>query len=592
MRYLNVLKRVVRFGWRFLVWGFAGFGFLVALLIAVLGAQVSKFMEPDIRLNREMVLTLDIRDFVLSDSLLFPASGRGSALTPLNLHILAERAAKDERVRALAVRVSSQDLPFFILPGHAQQIAASLRNFRTSGKPVWVFSEQLNGRSLLPLLLATSGDRRWIAPSAFVDLTGMRIERFYFAEALEKLGVRADFERREEYKSGSEPFTRSRMSQSVRENLQKMLDGLYAQTQSQSARQAGIAAVRLALLAEEHGIITPIQAKQAGIFTDIGHKTDFDKALTELWPEARRIAALDYLRRSPKPEGPEIAVLHAVGAIAASQSGGGQQIAADSVLRHIERLRERENVAALLLYLDSPGGGYDSSLAIWRALRKWRMDTGKPVIVLMGGTAASGGYMIASAAERIFAQPATITGSIGVFGGKIANNGLLEKLGVQAESLTSGPHTGLWSFSAPLTSAERAIRARAFDAIYDNFLSIVSESRNLPENRLRLLAGGRIWLGSEAVQNGLVDSAGGFAQAIEYLRERLGPDFIKQDDDFSFIELRPDWREQLGNFRQFLVQARAVLRVFSRQQILEIAPFTLHPSLGDMNFGSKDELGR
>ena len=435
-----------------------------------------------------------------------------------------DRAAADPRVAGLIVDLSHARPSL----AAAQELRAAVARFRAAGKYTAVFADSFSehDRATQAYFLATAFERIWMQPSGALDVAGYRAETPFFADLLKNLGVQAEFSQRHEYKGAADGFRLSRMPPAMRQMLTGLLDDLQRQTIEGVAesRKLEPAQVKAAMTRTP---IFPDEALDAKLIDRIGYRD-------QLIASARQTLGggnptLDFARYAAetKPSAPAddarmIAVIGLSGPILrgrAPESGlGGGQIHGDTAAEAIDRAARDRRVAAILLRIDSPGGSYVASDTVWRAVKMARSG-GKPVIASLGGVAASGGYFIAMAADRIITEPATITGSIGVVGGKFVISELLEKLGVHIDSVEAAPNAGAFSLTQPFTPEQRARFEESLDRIYTDFTSRVATDRKLDPTKLDAIARGRVWTGAQAIDLGLADALGGLEEAVSAARK-------------------------------------------------------------------------
>lgn len=465
-------------------------------------------------------------------------SGRddGTPVTLFRMTQAVHRAAEDDSVKALVLLCDGSSAGW----AKAQEVRWAVQAFKESGKPVWAFLE-LAGRE--DYYIASLADRIVIQPESFLELSGLRMEVMFFKSALDKLGVATDLIRTGKYKSAGEPFSRDEMSPEWREVLNKTLDEFYRQLLEGLAEGRGQDSEHWKALLDE-GPFDTADAHRLGLVDDILDEDGFFERLEEAVDvdELHRMGAASYARRATRQAGGErIAVMHAIGTIMSGSSSTDPFSGYPSVLgsrtfsSHLEDLREDESISGVILRIDSPGGDAIASEQMLRAVR--RLSAEKPVVVSMSNVAASGGYYIASAPEvPIVAYPGTYTGSIGVFTIHMNLRELYGKLGISKEVLTRGRFAGMYSDYKPLTLDERAKIRGYVDSIYETFLTRVSEGRGEDTETVRELAEGRVWIGSQAAENGLVDELGGYSRAIDLVKEAAQ---IDEDASVRIINYPP-----------------------------------------------------
>jgi protease-4 len=451
---------------------------------------------------------------------------------PPSLRTLVEsldRAASDDSVRAVVVRLGE-------LPdagwGKVQELRAALGRFRKSGKAVYAHLETAGNREYY---LATACSKVYAVPTAILDISGLAAEVTFFRGTLDKLGIEAQFEGVGKYKNAPNQLTERGFTEPHREQMEALLDSVFGQYLEAIAQGRGKSPQDVAQLVEQ-GPYTAAEALRAGLVDELLYH---DEVVARL-KSAERVTPGGYVRgaRGLGFDGrARVALVYAVGEIVSGESqdgpfGGSGYAGADTVAGALRQAREDRAVKAIVLRIDSPGGSGTASDVIWREVRLARKA--KPVVVSMGDLAASGGYYIAMGGDAIVAQPGTITGSIGVFGGKFSLRGLYDKIGVTRETLTRGRHADLFSDYRPWDEEERAKVRGLMEAFYEEFLRKAAEGRKMSEAEVHAVAQGRVWTGAEAKQHGLVDELGGLNDALAMAKQRAG---IARDEDVALVVL-------------------------------------------------------
>ncbi|MBC8077262.1 MAG: signal peptide peptidase SppA [Chloroflexales bacterium] len=411
----------------------------------------------------------------------------------------------------------------------AQSLRDALQIFRSSGKQVVAYLITPDTRSYYALCGA---DHLWMPPTALLNLLGLRVEAVFLKDALALAGIEAEVTAVSPYKSAGDQFARADMSPENREQLERLLDGRFAQLVAAISADRDLAHAQVQVLIDNAPYLGPA-ARATGLVDDVCYEDEFEAKLADFrssaadspaskiilqgWDAAQRALRLPYRAFQRR----YVAVVSVEGAISSGASRnlplpvpliGGQSAGSDSIIQALRSAERNPRVAAVVLHVDSPGGDAFASDMIWRDVQ--RVQRRKPVVVSMGNVAASGGYYISAPANAIFAQPGTITGSIGVISLRPVASELLERARIRTVVLSRGARTGLLSATLPPTDDERtALRATIF-GLYEDFKRVVRAGRNLPEERLEPIAGGRVWTGADALALGLVDMLGGLPQAI------------------------------------------------------------------------------
>lgn len=451
-----------------------------------------------------------------------PGGGRRPAL--LDLLRTLERAGRDERVSGLLLRWRGS-LESHV---HAEALRRAIDGFRATGRSVAIWADEL---STVDYRVAAAADHLWMPPLGSLSLLGLRSEQLYWGKALDRWDVRADVVHVGRYKSAGEQLTRSSMSEAQREQIERYQGDVFERWLADVARgrQREPEAVRARV---DDGPCGAREAAEQGWIDDVLYPDEIEARLEAALPATslrqgprRRVRSLDWQRYQqievdvpPPLRAPSLVYAVASGAIRRRGAGPSEE----ALLELLDELREHGDVRGVVLRIDSPGGDALASDHLHHALE--RLVDEKPVVVSMGGVAASGGYYLAAAADAILAEAATLTGSIGVVGGKLDLSGLYERVGMAPQAVEQGASAGMYSSARAFSPGERrAVRAH-MEAVYDVFLDRVAKGRSLARETLEPLAQGRIWSGSRALELGLVDALGGPLEALAEVARRAGLD--------------------------------------------------------------------
>jgi protease-4 len=447
------------------------------------------------------------------------------------------KAARDERISNVLLMPATLDLPYW---GKVQELRDAILEFRNSGKKVYAFMEYGSDREYF---LATAADRIFLVPTSPLDLTGVASVELFLKGTLDKLGVYPDFVKIGRYKTAPNQLLERELTPAHREMSESLNRDMYNQLVRGIAQGRGKndEEVRAML---DRGPFTADEALQMGLVDELAYEDELDDRVKELASDSgneRRVQADDYARVRPSSVGirprSRIAVIYAVGAIVSGRSGydpvNGPVVGSDTLVEQIRRVRGDDTVKGIVLRVDSPGGSAVASDVIWRELMITRQEKpSRPLITSMSDLAASGGYYIAIAGQSIVAQPATLTGSIGIYSGKLAIGGALEKIGVTGETLKTAENSDMYSPLTPFTPAQRT-KVEAFMAsFYKGFVAKVAESRKTTPERIDAVGQGRVWTGEQAKANGLVDALGGLDTAVAMVKEQAK---IPADEDVELV---------------------------------------------------------
>ncbi|MBN6053490.1 signal peptide peptidase SppA [Nonomuraea sp. RK-328] len=482
------------------------------------------------RRTAPLVLELDLTEGLTEGPPTDPLSAVLSMRKPRLSDVLAglKRGRDDSRVKALVVKIGGNPLGLAVV----QELRQAVTRFRASGKLTVAFSETYGefGNGTVPYYLASAFERVYLQPSGDVGLTGVALEQRFVKGALDKLGVGYELGQRHEYKTAANTFTQDHMTEPHRESMERIVDSVVDQVVAGIAegRRLDPAKVRELI---DRGPFIGSEAVEAGLVDGLAYRDEvYDEVKKAAGSEAHlqyvsRYARAAAVRKLPNPTADGVALVQGHGQIRMGRSGrsplgGGGAMGSDTVSAALRAARRDDHVKAVVFRVDSPGGSYVASDTVWREVVLTRKV--KPVIVSMGDLAASGGYFVSMAADVIVAQPGTLTGSIGVFGGKPVLSELLERIGVNSELVAGGANAGMFSTTRAF-SPEQWERVNAWlDRIYDDFVGKVAQSRDLTRERAHELARGRVWTGADAQERGLVDELGGLEDALAVARKRAG----------------------------------------------------------------------
>ncbi len=443
---------------------------------------------------------------------------RGRRLLRPTLRALHE-AGDDRHVRGLIVKVGGS-LPWATM----QELRIGLAAFRASGKPVFAWAESFDDSAgLTGYTLATGADEIWLQPGGGIGLLGVGVQATFLRGVLDRIGIEPQFEQRHEYKNAPDQLVRTELSEAHRESLERVTASIFDDAVAVIAEARGLTTERVHELVDT-GPRTAKEAYAVGLVDRLGYRDEIYAAAREQLGEVELLFAD---RWSPRPKLPQprrrhVALIDIRGGIAPGRSRRtpmGQQCGSDTVSSALRAAAADDRAAAVLLKIDSPGGSAVASEVIWREVTRVQ-EAGKPVIVSMGGVAASGGYYVACSADVIVALPATLTGSIGVFSGKLVASEALDKIGVSTDTVQRGAHALMYSGRRGFSDSERERLAVTVDAIYDDFVGKVAAGRGRPFDEIEPLARGRVWTGRDAYDRGLVDELGGLRDALRIARER------------------------------------------------------------------------
>lgn len=510
---------------RFVVRVFATIGAVVVLLV-VIGLALSRVAKEHV--PRRTVIEIDLARGLAEHVPDDPVAQLMMEQTPTVRDLVEAlvRAGDDERVVAVIARIGGGGLGL----AKTQEVRDAVRAFRAKQKPAIAYAETFGefGQGDGAYYLATAFDEIYLQPSGDVGLTGLLVETPFVRGTLEKLGITPRFDARSEYKTAVNIFTERAYTPAHREANQRVMESQFGQIVRGIAEARHLEEEALRALIDRGPFVGP-QALEEKLVDGLAYRDEVYAKLKErVGEEVEFLSFSEYLRRAGRPfvRGEAIALIYGVGVIHRGESeydpfSGDVSLGADTVAAAFRAAVKDETVKAIIFRVDSPGGSAVASDVIWRETVRAR-EAGKPVIVSMGNVAGSGGYFVAMAANKIVAQPGTITGSIGVLAGKMVATGFSDKLGVSWDEVHTSSNATMWSSNFDFTEAQWSKFQEMLDRIYDLFTRKVAEGRALPLEKVLEVAKGRIWTGEDAKRLGLVDELGGFPLAIRLAKEAAG----------------------------------------------------------------------
>ncbi len=460
-------------------------------------------------------------------------TGQGSSNSLSMTQIIQglDKAAKDDRISALYLEGNLVSENYGSGPAALLEIRQALGRFKAK-KPIYAYN---TGWSKSDLMLVAGASHLYLDPMGAVDMTGLVAEPMFYGDAFKKYGIEVQVTRVGKYKAAVEPFITNKMSDANREQISKMLSDIWSEWKLVIGSDRKLQPEQIQAIADQKGFLLASEAKSVGIIDEI---KNYDEVLNELKKLTgkkesdktfNQVSLQSYLDvdvedAAPRESKNRIAIVFAEGEIV-DGNGSSTQIGGNSLSRQLRRLRMDPAVKAVVLRVNSPGGSAVASDLIQREIILIQKE--KPVVVSMGYVAASGGYWISAYSNRIFAEPNTITGSIGVFGLLPNVKRLANSVGITWDSVQTSKLGAMQTLSRPKTEAELARIQTSVDMIYSEFIRKVSEGRRLKPEFVNEIAQGRIWSGKEAIKLGLVDELGGLGQAIDHavLISKLGDDY-------------------------------------------------------------------
>lgn len=486
-------------------------------------------------------------------------------------------AKNDDNIEGISITTG------YLMAGVAQtqEIRKALLDFKSSGKFVMAHSDVYAQRDYY---LASAADEVYINPVGVLDFKGLATEVLFYKELQEKSGIKMEVIRHGKYKSAVEPFLSDTMSEENRTQIKELITSIWNVIVDDISASRNITHQNLNIIADTLGGRTPEYAVASGLLDGALHYDEYEELLKEKMEvseddELNYVGLRDYVQKANKKRirtgADKIAVIYAQGEILGGE-GGKDYIGQDLIVDALHKAVDNERVKAIVLRVNSPGGSALVSDIIWREIQLAKKE--KPLVVSFGNVAASGGYYIGVGGDKIFAEPTTITGSIGVFGTIPNVHGLAKNMGINAEQVGTNKNSVDYSFFEPMTDSFRNVMQESIEETYDTFLDRVSKGRNMPVERVNEIAQGRIWSGVDAQALGLVDELGSLDDAIAAAADMVGlkdygvrkypkykSDFERFMEDFGSVkaklgesiiqeEIGTEAYEVLKEFKQFTKQ--------------------------------------
>jgi protease IV len=580
--------------------------FLIFVLIVVIGIvfifSALRGSEPHVRDNSVLSLKIagELPDYVPDTLARRLFGGDKQSLTSVVEQM--RKAKVDQRISGVLLEINLLDTGW----GKADELREVIADFRASGKPLYAFIEVGTNKEYY---VATAAERIYVAPSGDLFINAFAAEVMFFRGSLDKLGVYPDVFQIGKYKNAPDQFTRKEMTKEHREVVNSLLDDVFNRFISAvaEARKKSAEDVRALI---DSAPLSAKQARDAGLIDGTHYRDEVEGELKKRLgykdeDELRITTAETYRQISPESvglnRGERIALIYASGEIwpgkSESSAMGGQSVGSDTMVKAINAAARDKNIKAIVIRVDSPGGVHYASDAIWHAVEVAKRK--KPVVISMGDLGASGGYYISCNANKIFAEPSTITGSIGIFAGKPVMKGLYDWLGITNEYVLRGKNAGMFRETEKFTPEERA----KFESVikskyYDEFVPKVAQGRGRDAEYIDSIAQGRVWTGAQAKERGLIDDFGGLDKAVEAARELAGipadkgvrrvilprprgffDDLFGNDEDEESLQVNLEQHHAalaaLPKDVRRTLQYAAIMERMKRGEIMAIMPFEL-----------------
>lgn len=502
------------------------------------------------------------------------------SLSMYDIWMNIQKAKKDNRIKSLLLRFGYLQCSW----AKINELREAVLDFKKSGKKAYAYINEAPEFDK-EYFLATACDEIILHPLGWLGVNGIGGYFPFFKKALDKLGIEAQFEHVEEYKTASNIFTEEGFTPAHRQMMESLYSNLYTYYVKGLAEARGKSEEEIKKIIDT-GFYQGEKALEAGLVDKLLFEDELDKLLKEKGKKLSRISHNKYLKIKPTSlglnKGKKIALIYGMGTIHSGESVY-QTMGSTTVARWIKKARKDKSIKGVIFRVDSPGGSAVASDVIWREVVLTKKE--KPFIVSMSDVAGSGGYWVSMAAHKIVAQPSTLTGSIGVIAGKFNMAELYKKLGITSEKLTYGNKADMFSSFRGLTREERDILKKEILWIYDRFLTKVAEGRNMNKEEVNKIGKGRVWTGIQAKELGLVDEIGGLSEAIKLAKKLAG---IPQDEEVKLVV----WPKKISFFSALFGrrQARTNLRsnpkfqkfistlgALERGKIWAIMPFWIYP---------------
>ncbi len=533
---------------KFLFW----FGIAVAVFIIfiagiylVLSALLRD--EPYIPRNSYLVCNIwgTLPEYTAIDALEEYLSG--SVLDMAKLRKSLKMAEVDERINGVVMRIGLMQTGF----AKIQELHQLISEFKKSGKKIIAHLDVATTRDYL---LASACDSIFMQPGGAILLTGVAAEVTFYKGLLNKVGIEADFEHVGKYKSYPEPYTRQEMSETQREVINGILENRFSHILKTISANRNIPENKLEQMINNISGFTGDDALSSGLIDGLRYPDEYSTIFSQDDRKISEVSALNYAEIDPQDvgieTGPKLAVIYCAGTITGGEDGSdpifGGTAGASRVIRNIESASRNKSIKAIILRIDSPGGSGIASEKIWNSVKNAAAE--KPVIASISDLGASGGYYIAIGADTIIAQSTSLIGSIGVFIGKFSIESLYEKLGINVESIQRGKNARMFSLVKTFSASERKVVRKLIEDAYEDFITRVAESRGKTVEAIDEVAQGRVWSGEQGYELGLIDTLGGFQEAINIAKEQAQ---IDPDEDVQLV-LYPKRRSIFGSFFRYL----------------------------------------
>ena len=517
------------------------FSFLGFFMIIGLAASASSDEVPTVKNNSILYFPMTgiLEERAMEDPFINAFSNGPSSQSLLDIIAAINYAKSDEKIEGIYIE------PRYLAGDYAglKEIRDALIDFKKSGKFIYAYGEYVSESDFY---VASVADSLFVNPTGAIEFNGLNVNVTFFKGMFDKLDIKPEVFRVGEFKSYVEPYIRKDLSEENRFQYEELLNSLYGTYLSNVSQSLEVGEDKLSNISKNMEVSLPQDAEALGLIHKVGYEDELktvmkDKIGQSEGSKLRTIKMNKYIQaisNQSNYSNNRIAVIVAEGDIT---MGGDEGIVGEVFAEEIRKARNNSKVKAIVMRVNSGGGSMTASDQIWRELMLTKDE--KPIIASMGGAAASGGYYIAMPADQIVAQPNTITGSIGIFG-MWFNFGdfLRNKIGITHDVVKTGEYSDLYTATRPLTDAERAIIQRGVNEGYETFTQKAADARGVSQVELKKIAGGRVWTGEQALENGLIDKLGSFNDAVELAAEAAG---IEDDYSISYYPKEKPFIEEI-----------------------------------------------
>jgi protease-4 len=480
----------------------------------------------------------------------------GEALSMHDIWLNFQKAKTDGHIKGIVLRIGLLQCDW----AKVDEIRELILDFKSSGKKTYAYIEEALDFDK-EYFLATACDQIILHPLGAMIINGIGGHIPFFKGSLDKLGIEAEIEHIEEYKTAYNMFTERGFTPSHREMMESLYENIFATYVTKVAEARGKSEEEVLALIDQ-GYFHSERAKESGLVDTLLYEDQFEDLLKDGEKSLHRIGHSRYLKTkvatSGLNKGKKIALIYGVGPIHSGESMRGQTMGSRTVSRWLQRARKDKTIAAVIFRVDSPGGSAVASDVIGREVALTKQE--KPIIVSMSDVAGSGGYWVSMDAHKIVAHPQTLTGSIGVIFGKFNLIKLYEKLGVTAEKIAFGKRADVFSTFRRLSPEERDLFKKEILWTYDHFTTKVAQGRHLTKEEVEAIGKGRVWTGQQAQEIGLVDELGGLSEALKMAKERAG---IADDESVRLVV----WPKKTSLFESFFAGPLARTKLFSDKKL-------------------------